>query len=75
MLKQNMVNEPIFDIQWKGTISYPANAQFEFALPTLWQLDILQPYTKMNGDFPLLLNEGIFCGIQLDGAMNPYTQV
>ena len=23
----------------------------------------------------MLLSEGIFCGMQIDGAMNPYTQV
>ena len=67
--------EPIFDIQWRGTISYPANAKFEFPIPTIWQMDFLQPYTNIKGAFPLLLSEGIFCGMQIDGAMNPYTQV
>ena len=68
-------NEPVFDIQWKGTISYPPNAQFIFPIPTIWQLPQLQPYTNVDKEFPLLLSEGIFCGMQIDGVMNPYTQV
>ena len=28
----------------------------------------------MKEDFPLLLSEGIFCGMLMDGAMNAYTQ-
>ena len=35
----------------------------------------LQPYTNVDKEFPLLLSEGIFCGMQIDGVMNPYTQV
>jgi hypothetical protein len=67
--------EPIFDVQWKGTISYPPNALFVFPIPTIWQLSFLQSHTNMQSEFPLLLSEGIFCGMQIDGAMNPYTQV
>ena len=67
--------EAYFDITWKGTISYPSHAQFTFSLPTIWQHPALTEYTKMTGPFPLLVSEGIFCGMTIDGAMNPYTQL
>ena len=67
-------NGPVIDVMWKGTISYPPNAQFKFDIPTLYQLPFLQPYTGQSKPFPLLVSEGIFCGMTLDGAMNVYTQ-
>lgn len=65
---------PMIDIKWKGTISYPPNAQFKFEIPTIYQLPFLQDFTGQSQPFPLLLSEGIFCGMTLDGAMNVYTQ-
>ena len=66
---------PTFDIMWKGSISYHSTFAFRFDIPTVWQLPQLQPYTKATGRFPLLVSEGIFCGMHMDGAMNPYTQI
>ena len=65
---------PVIDVMWKGTISYPPNAQFKFDIPTIYQLPFLQPYTGQTKPFPLLISEGMFCGMTLDGAMNVYTQ-
>lgn len=65
---------PEIDVLWTGTISYPPNAQFLFPIPTIYQLPFLQQITGQKEAFPLLLSEGIFCGMTLDGAMNVYTQ-
>ena len=65
---------PTYSVLWKGKIFYPSNAQFEFDIPTIWQQPVLQPYTNTTSPFPLLLSEAVFCGMQLDGEMNPYQQ-
>ncbi len=65
---------PVIDIKWKGTISYPPNAQFKFDIPTIYQLPFINQITKQSKPFPLLLSEGIFCGMTIDGSMNVYTQ-
>jgi hypothetical protein len=65
---------PMIDVTWSGTISYPPNSKFEFPLSTVFQLPGLQGITGQTKDFPLLLSEGIFCGMAVDGKMNPYTQ-
>ena len=65
---------PVIDVMWKGTISYPPNAQFTFDIPTIYQLPLINQYTGQTQPFPLLLSEAIFCGMTLDGAMNVYTQ-
>ena len=65
---------PIMDITWKGSITYPPNAVFLFPIPTIYQLPFLQSLTGIKTNFPLLLSEGIFCGMLVDGAMNAYTQ-
>lgn len=67
-------NGPEIEVMWKGTISYPPNAQFKFDIPTIYQLPGLNSLTGQTTTFPLLLSEGIFCGMTLDGAMNVYTQ-
>ena len=72
---QESGQEPYFDITWKGTISYPAHAQFTFNIPTIWEHPTLSPHTNITGPFPILISESIFCGMTIDGAMNPYTQL
>jgi len=66
---------PYLDVRWTGTISYPHNASFVFSLPTVWQLPGIGRLTGFRGPFPLMISESIFCGMTMDGAMNPYTQV
>jgi hypothetical protein len=51
-----------FDLTWEGGIFYPAGYAFEATLPTL-----TEPVT-------VRLDESLFCGLQLDGWMIPYTQ-
>lgn len=46
--------------EWTGTISYPPNAMFSFDLPAIF------------GPHPLMVSEALFCGMLVDGAMNPY---
>lgn len=70
----NPAGDPQLEIRWTGTISYPPNAQFNFPLPTVWQLPGVNSITKLTKPFPLLISEGIFCGMAMDGAMNPYLQ-
>ncbi len=65
---------PVIDVKWKGTISYPPNAQFKFDIPTVFQLPIINKLTKQTSNFPLMVSESVFCGMTLDGAMNVYTQ-
>ncbi len=65
---------PILDVTWTGTISYPASAHFLFPIPTIYQTSHLRGFTGQTSPFPLILSEGIFCGMTIDGAMNPYTQ-
>jgi hypothetical protein len=50
------------DLTWEGGISYPAGYAFEATVPTL-----TEPVT-------VRLDESLFCGLQLDGWMTPYTQ-
>lgn len=46
---------------WEGTILYPGmDIGFNLVIPTLW------------GSKNLRVSETIFCGMQMDGAMNPY---
>ncbi|HNC99117.1 MAG TPA: hypothetical protein PKW90_23485, partial [Myxococcota bacterium] len=46
---------------WEGTILYPGlDIGFNLVIPTLW------------GPANLRVSETIFCGMQMDGAMNPY---
>lgn len=46
---------------WEGTILYPGlDIGFNLGIPTLW------------GPKNLRVSETIFCGMQMDGAMNPY---
>jgi hypothetical protein len=63
-----------FDIRWSGTISYPPNAQFSFDVPTVWSLPGISGLTGLSGPFPVVVSESIFCGMTMDGAMNPYVQ-
>ena len=70
----NSGDEPIFEVKWSGTISYPPNAYFEFPLPTVWGLPGINRLTGVKKPFPVVLSEGIFCGMTIDGAMNPYRQ-
>lgn len=49
------------DVHWTGTIHYPnGDIAFTLALPTLWGPRILR------------VSETVFCGMHIDGAMNPY---
>ena len=63
-----------YDVLWEGTIFYPSNVQFVFEVPTIWQLPALRPYTHIKEPFPMLLSEAVFCGMHVDGEMNPYRQ-
>ena len=65
---------PEFDVMWEGSIAYPHNSRFQFALPTIWQHSLLQAYTGITEEIPLLVSETVFCGMTIDGAMNAYTQ-
>ena len=65
---------PQFDVMWEGSIVYPHNSRFRFALPTIWQHPALQNYTGIKEEIPLLVSESVFCGMTMDGAMNVYTQ-
>ncbi len=66
---------PVFEIEWRGTISYPANAAFQFPLWTLWYNPVVADLTGQSRSFPLIISESAFCGMTLDGAMNPYQQI
>lgn len=49
------------DAEWNGTIHYPGtDIAFSATIPTLW------------GPRVLRVSETVFCGMQVDGAMNPY---
>lgn len=49
------------DVAWRGSISYPpGHFAFEAQVPTLAGMRILR------------VSETILCGMQIDGAMNPY---
>lgn len=49
------------DITWSGIIHYPGtDLSFSFRIPSLW------------GPITIRLSETIFCGMHIDGAMNPY---
>ena len=50
------------DVTWEGGIFYPAGYAFEAAVPTF------------TGPVRVRLDESLFCGLQLDGWMIPYTQ-
>ena len=67
-------NGNILDVMWKGDIFYPSTPFFQFDIPTIYQIPALASLTGVRKKFPLLLSEGIFCGMAIDGAMNPYTQ-
>ncbi|MFH1468174.1 MAG: hypothetical protein ABIO70_27555 [Pseudomonadota bacterium] len=56
------VGDGAMDLTWEGGIFYPAGYAFEATIPTL-----TAPVT-------LRLDESLFCGLQLDGWMTPYTQ-
>lgn len=64
----------ILDVMWKGDIFYPSTAFFEFDIPTIYQIYPLSSLTGVTTRFPIILSEGMFCGMAIDGAMNPYTQ-
>ena len=74
MEAQKNDSDTVIDVVWRGSITYPPNAQFLFPIPTIYSLPGLSSFTGMKSDFPLLLSEGIFCGMLVDGAMNAYTQ-
>jgi len=74
MEAQKNDSETVIDVVWKGSITYPPNAQFTFPIPTIYSLPWISSFTGMNSTFPFLLSEGIFCGMLVDGAMNAYTQ-
>ena len=44
---------PVFDIEWRGTISYPANAAFRFSLWTLWYNPVVADLSGQSRSFPL----------------------
>jgi len=49
------------DVTWTGTIHYPGDdIAFVGTIPTLW------------GPRVLRVSETVFCGMQVDGAMNPF---
>jgi hypothetical protein len=49
------------EASWEGTILYPGlDIAFNLGIPTFW------------GPKNLRVSETIFCGMQMDGAMNPY---
>lgn len=50
-------------IQWSGAMLYPPRAAFSIDLPTL------------HGTYQVRLDEAVFCGLQMDGSMQPYVQV
>ena len=52
------------DVVWRGTISYPLG-DYAFALP----------FPTVRGTRVLRVSETVFCGMQMDGAMNPYPLV
>jgi hypothetical protein len=47
-------------VTWAGPIYYPPRAAFSIPLPTL------------HGTYDVRLDEAIFCGLQMDGAAQPY---
>ena len=71
---QKTDSDTIIDVLWTGSITYPPNAQFTFPIPTIYSLSGIRNLTGMSTNFPLLLSEGIFCGMLIDGSMNAYTQ-
>ena len=49
------------DVTWTGTIHYPGeDIAFAATIPTLW------------GPRVVRVSETVFCGMQIDGAMNPF---
>ena len=70
----NEGSAPRFDIAWSGTISYPPKGQFMFTIPTVWSLPPIAKLTNMSRPFPVIVSEAMFCGMTMDGAMNPYVQ-
>ena len=74
MEAQKNDSETVIDVVWRGSITYPSNSHFTFPIPTIYSVPWISSFTGMKSDFPILLSEGIFCGMLLDGAMNAYTQ-
>jgi hypothetical protein len=53
------------EARWTGTVHYPGDDRsFEFPFPSV-----------TGPPFMLRVSEAIFCGMQVDGAMNPYVLV
>lgn len=52
------------DLRWTASIGYPTDGAFQMAIPTVlpWVSNPIQ----------LRVSETAFCGMQMDGAMNPY---
>ena len=74
MEAQKNESDTVIDVVWRGSITYPPNAQFTFLIPIIYSLPRISSFTGMDSTFPLVLSEGIFCGMLIDGSMNAYTQ-
>ncbi|MFA0083663.1 hypothetical protein AB4383_16760 [Vibrio breoganii] len=57
------------EVTWSGNIVYPYQAYFN--MPLKW---FIVPLPLDTPEY-VLLSEAIFCGMQMDGKMNPYKQV
>ena len=52
----------LLDFTWSGSIFYPPNSAFVANIPTFF------------GTRRVLVDEGMFCGLQMDGVFTPYRQ-